>query len=152
MRLQRGLCPRCVHCWPPAKLTPPLPSFTPRAPKNLLDNYDALTQRRALGGALNAISHRGECDSHGGGSSEFSVMQRQWAASSKTVFVMRSYRPRDTESPGADFQTAPASSGVSVTSTATLSLFHSHEPPCQSSQNQADGAALKQKACKSWII
>lgn len=53
---------------------------------------------------------------------------------------------------GPDLQTFPASSGVSVTSTITLLLFYSHEPLCQSSQNQADGARWQQKACKSWII
>lgn len=53
---------------------------------------------------------------------------------------------------GPDSRTVPASSGVSVTSTITLLLFHSHEPLCQSSQNQTDGASWQQKACKSWII
>lgn len=53
---------------------------------------------------------------------------------------------------GPDFRTVPVSSGVSVTSTITLLLFHSHEPLCQSSQNQTDGASWQQKACKSWII
>lgn len=53
---------------------------------------------------------------------------------------------------GPDFQAVPASSGVSVTSTITLLLFHSHKPLCQSSQNQTDGAGWQQKACKSWII
>lgn len=53
---------------------------------------------------------------------------------------------------GPDFQTVPASSGVSVTSTITLLLFHSHEPLCQSTENQTDGASWQQKACKSWII
>lgn len=53
---------------------------------------------------------------------------------------------------GPDLQAFPVSSGVSVTSTITLLLFYSHEPLCQSSQNQADGARWQQKACKSWII
>lgn len=51
---------------------------------------------------------------------------------------------------GPDLQAFPVSSGV--TSTITLLLFCSHEPLCQSSQNQADGARWQQKACKSWII
>lgn len=63
---------------------------SPSELRNLLANYDMLTLRRALGGALNATSHRGECKSRGGGASQFRVMQRQWAASSETVFVMRS--------------------------------------------------------------
>lgn len=53
---------------------------------------------------------------------------------------------------GPDFRTVSVSSGVSVTSTITLLLFHSQEPLCQSSQSQTDGASWQQKACKSWII
>lgn len=90
-----------AHAACAAGLRPNWPCYCRPSPSELwklLVNYDALTLRRTLGGALNAISYRGECKSHGRGASQFRVMQRQWAASSKTVFVMRSYRPRDTES------------------------------------------------------
>ena len=90
------------------------------------------------------------------GSLKLMVARRQQRAPHAKLFL--SCFPADHMTPGCtvclgpDFRTVPASSGVSVTSTITLLLFHSHEPLCQSSQNQTDGASWQQTACKSWII
>lgn len=114
------------------------------------DSRDALNTASVLGSLpLN------EWVSHCGGSLKLRVTGRQWTAFRKlflSCFLADHMTLCCTVCLGPDFQTVPASSGVSVTSTITLLLFHSHKPLCQSSQNQTDGASWQQKACKSWII
>lgn len=75
--------------WPAAKLTTLPSSFPLTDPKPAIQWGHANSATRALGGALNTVSHQGACESRSGGSSQLRVMQKQWAASSKTVFWHR---------------------------------------------------------------